>query len=156
MKVFCFRLFSAALLGFLLFFCAPDLRAQSAACIAGTWTNDDATARILIYPTKSGSYAGKITWLKAPNHDGKPKLDRRNPDEKLRTRPIMGLVILKGFKGGDDGDKVFDDGSIYDPKNGKTYDCKLTCMDGGKKLSIRGYMGMAMIGRSAVWNRVNG
>lgn len=136
--------------------CAVSLisRAQSTACIAGTWTNDDASARILVYETKSGNYAGKIVWLKEPNHEGKPKTDLRNPDEKLRSRPIMGLVILKGFKPSDD--KVFDDGSIYDPKNGKTYDCKMTCLDGGKKLSIRGYMGISMIGRSAVWSRVKG
>ena len=128
-------------------------RAQGNACIAGTWTNDDATARILIYPTRSGGYAGKVVWLKEPNYEGKPKLDRRNPDQRLRDRPVLGLVILKGFKG-DDGEKVFDDGSIYDPKNGKTYDCKITCMDGGQKLSIRGYLGISMIGRSTTWARV--
>lgn len=135
---------------------ALSARAQGNACIAGTWANDDATARVLIYPTKSGGYAGKIIWLKEPNYEGKPKVDRRNPDEKLRSRPVMGLVILKGFKAGESGATVFDDGSIYDPKNGKTYDCKITCMEGGQKLSIRGYMGISMIGRSTVWSRVKG
>jgi uncharacterized protein (DUF2147 family) len=131
-------------------------RAQGPACITGTWTNDDATARIQIYATKTGGYAGRVVWLKEPNHDGQPKVDRRNPDEKLRTRPIMGLIVLKGFKPGKEGGTVYDDGSIYDPKNGKTYDCKMTCLDGGRKLSIRGYMGISMIGRSTVWTRVKG
>ena len=133
---------------------AAGSRAQAPACIVGTWANDDATARIYIYPTRSGGFAGRVAWLKEPNYEGKPKLDQRNPDVRLRSRPIIGLVILKGFKEGKSGAKVFDDGSIYDPKNGKTYDCKITCMDGGQKLSIRGYMGISMIGRSTVWTRV--
>lgn len=139
------------MLGFFLLFSATNVRAQNPACIAGQWTSDDASARILIFPTKSGKYAGKVVWLKEPNHEGKPKHDSRNPDEKLRERPIIGLIILKGFEKA--GDKTFDGGTIYDPKAGKTYDAKITCLDGGKKLSIRGYVGISLIGRSTVWKR---
>ena len=149
------RPYIAALLVALFVFSATA-HAQGSACIAGSWTNEDATARILIYETKSGKYAGKVMWLKEPDFEGKPKLDRRNPDEGLRTRPILGLVVLKGFTPEKPGAKVFNDGTIYYPKNGKTYDCKITCLDGGRKLSIRGYMGISTIGRSTVWMRVKG
>jgi uncharacterized protein (DUF2147 family) len=146
------RLLVACLAASLLCFFSLRAYAQNAPCIAGTWVNDDATARILIYPAKGGQYAGKVIWLKEPNYHGKPKTDYRNPDQKLRNRPIIGLVVLKGFKG--DSGTTFDGGTIYDPKNGKTYDCKITCRDGGKTLSIRGYIGISMIGRSTTWSRL--
>ena len=58
--------------------------------------------------------------------------------------------MLKGFSF-DDGEWV--DGSIYDPKTGKTYSCKMT-LKGNDKLSVRGYIGISLIGRTDVWTRV--
>jgi uncharacterized protein (DUF2147 family) len=52
-----------------------------------------------------------------------------------------------------DGDNKYVDGTIYDPKNGKTYSCKMTCK--GKKLDIRGYIGISLIGRTTTWERAN-
>jgi uncharacterized protein (DUF2147 family) len=89
--------------------------------------------------------------LKNPNNeDGKAKTDARNPENNLKSRPIWGLEILKGFKY-DDG--IWEDGTIYDPKSGKTYSCKLT-LSGNDKLNVRGYMGISIIGRTDVWSRV--
>ena len=79
--------------------------------------------------------------------DGKPKLDEENPDAKKRTQPIIGLLILKGLK--KDGDKDYNDATIYDPKNGKTYSCKITYK--GNTLDLRGYVGISLIGRTSTW-----
>ncbi|MEO6849303.1 MAG: DUF2147 domain-containing protein, partial [Mucilaginibacter sp.] len=68
----------------------------------------------------------------------------------LRTRPELGLELLKDFTF--DGDDVYDDGTIYDPKNGKTYSCKMTLE--GNQLKIRGYIGISLFGRSEIWTRV--
>jgi uncharacterized protein (DUF2147 family) len=58
---------------------------------------------------------------------------------------------LKGFE--KDGSNEYDDGTIYDPKNGKTYSCKMT-LD-GSTLDVRGFIGVSMIGRSTKWYRSN-
>ena len=45
-------------------------------------------------------------------------------------------------------------GYILDPKNGKTYKCEMKLEDGGKKLTVRGYIGFSLLGRSQTWIRV--
>ena len=70
-----------------------NAQAQSENAILGLWHNTEKTAQIQIL--KSGSeFIGKITWVKNPNSDGKPILDKQNSDPKLRTRPVLGLSIL--------------------------------------------------------------
>ncbi|TKB95141.1 DUF2147 domain-containing protein [Pedobacter cryophilus] len=123
---------------------------QSADAIVGKWLNKDGNAHIQIYK-RGNTYAGKLAWLQAPNNEqGKPKTDSKNPQENLKTRPILGLEILKGFSYND---KNWDDGSIYDPKTGKTYSCNLT-LSGNDKLNVRGYIGVSFIGRTDIWTRV--
>lgn len=117
--------------------------------VEGLWLNEEQTAKVQIYLAKDGRYYGKIVWLKDPTKDGKPKVDEKNPKESLRNTPLMGLLILKGFE--KDGSTGYEDGTIYDPKNGKTYDCKMTYK--GKTLDIRGYVGISLIGRTTVWTR---
>ncbi len=120
--------------------------------IIGKWLNEDQDAHVQIYK-ESGKYFGKIVWLKEPNEPatGLPKLDDDNEDESLRSRPVMGLVMLKDFVY--DGDGEWEDGTIYDPKNGKTYDCYMNFDENGV-LKIRGYIGFSWIGRSTYWTRV--
>jgi len=124
--------------------------AQNADAILGSWANPSGEDHILIY--KHGNkYFGKLDWIKIPNDEtGKPKTDKNNPDEKLRTRPEWGLELLKDFSF--NGDNVYEDGTIYDPKNGKTYSCKMTLE--GTSLKIRGYIGISLFGRSEIWTRV--
>ena len=47
--------------------------------------------------------------------EGEPKVDTNNPDEALQSRPIVGLVMMKGFKY--DGKGTWQKGTIYDPDN---------------------------------------
>jgi uncharacterized protein (DUF2147 family) len=124
--------------------------------VLGRWLNQDKDAVITVY--KSGdTYCGNITWLKEPNYPaddkkgmaGQQKVDRENPDIALRKKPILGLVILWGFKYAED--NKWAGGKIYDPKNGKTYSCKMTLE--GDKLNIRGFIGISLIGRDNIWTR---
>ena len=117
--------------------------------IEGLWYNDIKSAKIQISKGTDGKFNGKIVWLKEPLKDGKPKTDEENKDEKLRSRPIIGMAILSGFV--PDGDHKYTDGKIYDPKNGKTYSCNIT--HNGKRLSIRGYVGISLLGRTTTWER---
>ena len=132
------------------FFATATVFAQSADAIVGKWLNKDGDAHIQIYKT-GNKFNGKLVWLKNPNNEqGKAKMDVHNPDVKLRGRALWGLEILKGFSF-DDG--AWEDGTIYDPKSGKTYSCKMT-MNGNDKLNVRGYIGISLIGRTDVWTRV--
>jgi len=122
--------------------------------ILGTWYNDDKTSTIDITEGPDGKYMGKISWLDEPNENGKPKIDDENPDPKLATRPIMGLVIVKNFQY-ETKNKKWEKGSIYDPKNGKTYDC-FAWFEGGdfNSLYIKGYVaGIKALGRKTIWTR---
>lgn len=124
--------------------------AQNKDAIVGQWANSTGEAHIDI--TKRGDkYFGKIVWLKEPkDNKGNVKTDYKNPDESLRSKPIIGLEILKNFVY-DDG--KWTDGKIYDPKSGKTYSCNMTLKENGQ-LNMRGYIGVSLIGRSETWKRV--
>ncbi|GGB08496.1 MULTISPECIES: DUF2147 domain-containing protein [Mucilaginibacter] len=117
--------------------------------IEGLWYNDVKTAKIQITKESNGKFYGKVVWLKEPLKDGKPKVDEMNSDEKLRSRPRLGLPVLADFV--KDGDNKYSGGTIYDPNNGKTYSCKMTYK--GKTLDIRGYIGISLFGRTTTWSR---
>jgi uncharacterized protein (DUF2147 family) len=123
--------------------------------IVGKWLNQEGTSHIQIFKATNGSFAGKyfgkIVWLKEPLKNGKPKVDDLNPDPKKQAVPLLGLQILKNFVYDAD-DKEWEDGTIYDPKNGKTYSCNMT-LD-GNNLNVRGYVGISMLGRTGVWTKV--
>lgn len=124
--------------------------AQNKDAIIGKWINATGEAHVDI--TKRGQkYFGKIVWLKDPKDEkGNVKTDLKNPEASLRSKPILGLEILRNF--------IFEDGKwtngkIYDPKSGKTYKCNMT-MKGKDVLNMRGYVGISLIGRSETWKRV--
>lgn len=64
------------------------------------------------------------------------------------------MTTITGLK--DDGDgsgSKVDGGEIIDPDNGKVYKCKMAVKDNGKKLEVRGYIGVPLLGRSQTWLR---
>ncbi|MEE1944756.1 DUF2147 domain-containing protein [Pedobacter sp. KR3-3] len=135
---------------FILALCTLSVFAQKNDDILGKWINPSGEGQIEIYK-KGDKYFGKLAWIKEPNDEnGKPKTDVKNPNASLRTKPLLGLEILKDFVFED---KKWTDGSIYDPKTGKTYSCNITLKENGQ-LNIRGYIGISLIGRSESWKRV--
>ena len=78
--------------------------------------------------------------------------DHNNPDATLRSRSLCGLEIGSGFKMNGDGSKA-DGGTLYDPKDGKTYSGALTA--NGDVLKLRGYIGIKLFGRNEEWTRVH-
>jgi uncharacterized protein (DUF2147 family) len=130
-----------------------ELRAQevtiAADTIVGEWVTPESKARVQIY--RDGEmFQGKIVWLKEPEKDGKAVVDDKNPDEKLRSQPVLGLVILRGFK--HDGDDEWSGGKVYDPENGNDYSGSMTLKD-GTTLELRGYVLIPLFGRTEVWKR---
>jgi len=123
--------------------------------ILGIWLNEDKDAHVNVYK-ENNLYFGKIVWLKDPidEETGKPKLDDENNDESLRDRPVMGLLLLRNFEF--DGDDEWENGKVYDPKNGKDYSCYMEFPDNEDKntLKVRGYIGFSLLGRTTYWTRV--
>jgi uncharacterized protein (DUF2147 family) len=108
----------------------------------GVWFNAEKDGKIQIYK-QGDKYFGKIVWSKAP------RKDTENPDDKLKSRELVGTVILNNFKFTG---KSWEDGSIYDPKNGKTYSCIIKTK-GANSLDIRGFVGISLIGRTTNWTK---
>ena len=82
--------------------------------------------------------------------DGSPVCDLNNPDKSLRSRKLMGLNMLSGLK--KTGDQ-YTQGSIYDPGNGKTYNCSMKVE--GDVLKVRGSLDKkGLVGRTMDWYRV--
>lgn len=122
----------------------------SADAVIGTWLTASGKAKVQIYK-EGDKYNGKIVWLKTPTYeDGKPKTDKNNPDKAKQSVPLLGLNMLKGFEFDED---EWEDGTIYDPENGKTYSCTIKYRDG--KLDLRGYIGISLIGRTRTWYKVS-
>ena len=131
---------------------ATSALAQAPSAV-GRWTTiDDETKKpksvITIYE-EGGKLFGKIEKLfRAPNEEQNPLCDKC--EGALKNQPITGMVILRDLK--KDGNE-WSGGTILDPANGKTYKCKIAVEDGGKKLKVRGYIGLSLIGRTQHWVR---
>ena len=132
----------------LLFPTTSSLHAQNSHpdAIIGTWLTADKTGEITIFKDKN-KYFGKIT---AGTSD--EKFDVHNPDKARRNDPLIGMIILKDLEYDSD-DKTWEDGSVYDPKNGKRYSCNVKLV-GPDVLKITGYIGFSWIGRSEQWTRL--
>ncbi|WP_396191849.1 DUF2147 domain-containing protein [Flavobacterium sp.] len=126
---------------------ATTAKAQTKSdAIVGEWLNEEKDTKFQIFK-KDNKYFGKVIW-----GTGGEEKDVKNPDVKLRNRELTGLVILKNFVF--DGDETWEDGTIYDPREGKTYSCKIT-QKGKNQIKVRGFVGISMFGRTEVWTRVN-
>jgi uncharacterized protein (DUF2147 family) len=73
-----------------------------------------------------------------------------NPEPSRRGRNILGLVILRDLRSDQDGN--WSGGRIYDPESGKTYRCEAS-LDGPDRVRIRGFVGIALLGRTEIWQR---
>ncbi|WP_028230744.1 DUF2147 domain-containing protein [Paraburkholderia mimosarum] len=119
----------------------------------GVWqTIDDQTgqpkALVQISADANGDLSGKVI----KGLSGKDQPDRRCTacTDSRKDQPILGMTIIDSMKKTNDG---WDGGHILDPENGKVYRCKMHTEDGGQKLVVRGYLGIALLGRSQTWVR---
>lgn len=126
--------------------------AQDANRIIGIWWNEERTSKIEVKKL-DGKYIGTIVFMIPEKYEnGAPPKDDENPDESLRNRSIVGLQILSGFEY-DAKKKEWQEGSIYDPKSGKTYDC-YGWLESDDLLNLKGFVaGIRWMGKNSEWYR---
>jgi uncharacterized protein (DUF2147 family) len=134
----------------LLIFLRLTTSAQTGDEIKGVWLSEKKDGKIEIF-NQGNTYAGKLLWGKyVQDENGQLRHDVNNPDPKLRWRLLQGMVILTGLNY-EDG--KWQNGKIYDPLSGKTYNVTITVK--GNHLELRGYIGISLLGKTTVWLRVN-
>jgi uncharacterized protein (DUF2147 family) len=117
----------------------------------GVWLSEKKDAKIEIF--KSGNkYSGKLIWgAEMYEADGKtPLKDTKNPDEALRTRSRLNLVIISGLIYNDG---EYADGHLYDARSGHTYSLKMELRD-DDNLEMRGFYGVSLFGQTLKWTRI--
>jgi uncharacterized protein (DUF2147 family) len=119
----------------------------------GTWTTiDDKTKKpksvVEIFEARDGTLSGRVVEVLHSDRGPNPVCDKCSGE--LKNKPVKGMVILWGVrrKG-----NVWEGGQILDPASGKVYSVKLTPVDGGRKLDVRGFMGFSLLGRTQTWTR---
>lgn len=116
--------------------------------VAGVWWSPRKDARIELY--RSGQkMMGRVVWAVPEKRD---RLDVKNPDRALRGRRIVGSTIFSDFVFADG---KWIDGRIYDPDSGRTWSCTMQLVD-PDTLSVHGYIGIPLLGRSERFTRFHG
>ena len=122
----------------------------------GYWkTIDDVTGKpksvVQIWETSDNTLMGKVIRIFPSPGKTEGELCTACKGENL-NQPIVGMVILSGLQRQEEHWKS---GKILDPENGKTYNCSLRVANSGNQLDVRGYIGLPLLGRSQVWQRVD-
>jgi uncharacterized protein (DUF2147 family) len=131
-----------------------SMLANAADSPVGRWTTiDDDTGKpksiVEIEETANGTLVGKVVQILQSDKGPNPVCNKCDGERK--GKPITGMIILWGLK--PDTANVWDGGSVLDPAKGKTYKAKITLTEAGKKLQMRGYIGIEALGRTQTWVR---
>jgi uncharacterized protein (DUF2147 family) len=122
----------------------------------GTWTTiDDHTHKprsLVEISEHDGVISGRIVRLfQRPGEEPNPRCEDCKGER--HDQPVLGMMILWNLhRDGDD----WDGGQILDPETGKTYRVTIRPTDDGKKLEVRGFIGISVLGRTQVWERAEG
>jgi uncharacterized protein (DUF2147 family) len=120
---------------------------------AGVWQQVDDDGKIGALVTISeeqGVYVGRLSQLFPEPGDDPNPICTECPGDK-HNLPILGLVFIEGMK---QSGLDYEDGTILDPETGKIYHASMHLSPDGTKLTVRGYIGLELFGRSQTWNRV--
>ncbi|MBV8031913.1 MAG: DUF2147 domain-containing protein [Betaproteobacteria bacterium] len=135
----------------LLFLIAAAARSQ-APTPAGLWkTFSDRTGQadgLVRIVESQGRYRATVEAVFSPPAESPNPLCELCPGE-LKNRPVVGLTIMQDLRPEADGWS----GEILDPDDGKVYRCTVRLVEGGRKLEVRGYIGLPIFGRTQVWQR---
>ena len=118
----------------------------------GVWLH--ANKRIRVEIARCGDrLCGRIIWFRWPNNaQGLPLVDLKNQNPALRTRPLLGLTVLKNFRPADDG-HTWSGGEIYNPDDGVNYKATMSILN-NSSLRVRAYVLIPALGQTQISTRV--
>lgn len=129
----------------------PPYSEQSATPV-GVWINESERVQVEIVPCGE-RFCGQIVWLSwLDDPEDLPLVDLNNSDPILRTRPLVGLTVLRDLRRADAHRWV--DGRIYNPIDGRDYSALMSIQEDGS-LRVRAYVLHPLIGQTQLWNRVS-
>ena len=139
----------------LLFFSPLIALGDERNAVMGMWASDGSIFEII---EKQGEFLGIVRVLKDPIYTmeenperaGEIKTDAENPDPALKARPVVGISMFSEYQYKD---RLWQ-GKIYDPETGNTYNSRME-VDGDGRLRIRGYIGLPLFGRTAIFSPVS-
>ncbi len=132
---------------------APVVHAQAADSPVGLWKNiDDETKQpkaLIRISDQDGVFNGRIEKILTDKPDA---VCDKCTDER-KDQPVQGMTIVRGMRRNADEASLYDNGNILDPNNGKVYRSQMRLVDGGRRLEVRGYIGLPLLGRTQTWVR---
>jgi uncharacterized protein (DUF2147 family) len=120
---------------------------------AGVWRQVDESGKVgaLVTITREGNvFVGRLSRLFLEPGDDPNPICENCPGEK-HNQPFLGLVFIEGMK---QSGLDYNGGTVLDPETGKIYNAKMSLSPDGNKLTVRGYLGLSIFGRSQTWTRV--
>jgi uncharacterized protein (DUF2147 family) len=146
-------LWSTCLVSILVALAAVPVRAAETSAL-GLWEQvDESSGKAESWfriTERNGVYEGKIVKIFfKPGEDENWVCDKCQGAE--RGQPVLGLTLIKGMRRNGD---AYEDGTIMDPRDGSVYRALMRLSPDGRKLEVRGYLGISLFGRSQTWNRL--
>jgi uncharacterized protein (DUF2147 family) len=111
--------------------------------IVGEWWTEDRSGRVTFFLAKTGTYTARLSYSK------NPRKDVENDDPKMRSRDVVGIVLIWKLKYEED---QYVDGYVYNPEDGNIYRIEVTSID-KDSIKVRGFMGISLFGQSQIWKR---
>lgn len=118
--------------------------------VAGIWWSPRKDAKIEFYFDNNNALTGRL--IAMPTRTAQDT-DVKNPETRLRTRRVLGLLIFTGFR--QESKTRWVDGKVYDPETGGTFSSQISLED-NERVIVRGYLGLPMFGRNETFTRVAG
>jgi uncharacterized protein (DUF2147 family) len=119
--------------------------------LVGVWESEEKNLQIEMFDD-NGQFAGRMVYFKCSSEEiMRTSIDSENPNANLRSRKLLGLKLVTrlDYQGND----VWDDGKIYDPNSGNTFEARIQ-LTGPNTAIVRGYWKYRWFGRSMVFKRV--
>jgi uncharacterized protein (DUF2147 family) len=122
--------------------------------IIGSWMSAENNLEVEIFKT-GDNYKARVEWFDDSDDKSRPmntRCDFRNPDESLRKRKIIGLVVMNGLIYNEENND-WEQGKIYDPHSGRDWNAEASLAKRGL-LRVRGYWGFQLLGKDLLFRKI--